>query len=82
MGSFALAVLLELASSVGADMTRLAADMQDPAIQGQLQANDSLAATLGITGTPGFLFGKQLVPGAISLDDMKKLVSAARAKAG
>jgi protein-disulfide isomerase len=60
----------------------LAADMQDPAIQGQLEANDSLAGTLGITGTPGFLFGKQLVPGAVSLDDMKKLVSAARAKAG
>jgi protein-disulfide isomerase len=56
--------------------------MEDPAIQGQLQANDSLAGTLGITGTPGFLFGKQLVPGAISLDDMKKLVSTARAKAG
>ncbi|HET6620293.1 MAG TPA: DsbA family protein [Dongiaceae bacterium] len=81
-GSFEEADLLELAASVGADKARLAADMQDPAIQGQLNANDSLAGTLGITGTPGFLFGKQLVPGAISLDDMKKLVSAARAKAG
>jgi len=81
-GSFAEADLLELAASVGADATRLAADMEDPAIQGQLQANDSLAAALGITGTPGFLFGKQLVPGAISLDDMKKLVAAARAQAG
>jgi protein-disulfide isomerase len=81
-GSFEQADLLELAASVGADKAKLAADMQDPAIQGQLEANDSLAGTLGITGTPGFLFGKQLVPGAISLDDMKKLVSAARAKAG
>ena len=60
--------------------TKLAADMEDPAIHGQLQANDSLAAELGITGTPGFLFGKQLVPGAISLDDMKKLVATARAQ--
>jgi protein-disulfide isomerase len=81
-GSFEEAALLELAASVGADTTKLAADMEDPAIQGQLQANDSLAAALGITGTPGFLFGKQLVPGAVSLDDMKKLVSAARAQAG
>ncbi len=56
--------------------------MEDPAIQGLLQANDSLAAALGITGTPGFLFGKQLVPGAISLDDMKKFVTTARAQAG
>ena len=81
-GSFEESALLELAASVGADPTKLAADMQDPAILGQLQANDSLAAALGITGTPGFLFGKQLVPGAVSLDDMKKLVSEARAQAG
>ncbi len=81
-GSFEQEDLLDLAASVGADRAKLAVDMQDPAIQGHLQANDSLAAALGITGTPGFLFGKQLVPGAISLDDMKKLVDAARAQAG
>lgn len=81
-GSFGEAALLELAASVGADRTKLATDMQDPAILGLLQTNDSLAAALGITGTPGFLFGKQLVPGAISLDDMKKLVSDVRAQAG
>lgn len=81
-GSFDQEALLDLAASVGADRAKLAADMQDPAIQGHLQANDSLAGALGITGTPGFLFGKQLVPGAISLDDMKKFVSAARAQPG
>jgi protein-disulfide isomerase len=81
-GAFEEADLLELAASVGADPVKLAADMQDPAIHGQLQANESLATALGITGTPGFLFGKQLVPGAVSLDDMKKLVTEARAKAG
>jgi protein-disulfide isomerase len=81
-GSFEEAALLDVAASVGADATKLAADMEDPAILGQLQANDSLAATLGITGTPGFLFNKQLVPGAIMLEDMKKYVAAARAQAG
>jgi protein-disulfide isomerase len=81
-GSFEQADLLDLAASAGADPAKLAVDMQDPAIQGQLQANDSLAAALGITGTPGFLFGKQLVPGAVSLDDMKKLVNEARAQPG
>lgn len=81
-GSFEQSDLLDLAASVGADPAKLAADMQDPAILGQLQATESLAAALGITGTPGFLFGKQLVPGAVSLDDMKKLVAAARAQPG
>ena len=81
-GSFEEADLLDLAASVGADPAKLAVDMQDPAIQGLLQANDSLAGALGITGTPGFLFGKQLIPGAVSLDDMKKLVNEARAQPG
>jgi protein-disulfide isomerase len=81
-GSFEQSDLLDLAASVGADPAKLAADMQDPAILGHLQANESLAGALGITGTPGFLFGKQLVPGAVSLDDMKKLVAAARAQPG
>ena len=81
-GSFEQADLLDLAASVGADPAKLAADMQDPAIQGQLQATESLAGALGITGTPGFLFGKQLVPGAVSLDEMKKFVTTARAQPG
>jgi protein-disulfide isomerase len=81
-GSFEQVDLLDLAASVGADPATLAVDMQDPAILGLLQANDSLAAALGITGTPGFLFGKQLVPGAVSLDDMKKFVNEARAQPG
>jgi protein-disulfide isomerase len=81
-GSFEQEDLLDLAASAGADRAKLATDMQDPAILGLLQANDSLAAALGITGTPGFLFGRQLVPGAVSLDDMKKFVTAARAQPG
>lgn len=81
-GSFDKSALLEVAAGVGADAAKLAADMEDPAIMAQLQANDALAASLGITGTPGFIFGRQLVPGAISLDDMRKLVAAARADAG
>ena len=81
-GSFEQADLLDLAASVGADPAKLAVDMEDPAIQGLLQANDSLAAALGITGTPGFLFGKQLIPGAVSLEDMKRLVNEARAQPG
>jgi protein-disulfide isomerase len=81
-GSFDKDALIELAASVGADPARLATDMEDPAIIAQFQANDALAASLGISGTPGFIFGRKLVPGAISLDDMKKLVADARASAG
>lgn len=81
-GSFEKDALIEVAASVGADPAKLATDMEDPAIMTQIQANDALAAKLGITGTPGFIFGRQLVPGAIPLDEMKKLVAAARGNAG
>ena len=82
-GSFDKSALLEVAAAAaGADPAQLAADMEDPAIMERLQANDAVAASLGITGTPGFIFGRQLVPGAISLEDMKKLVAAARADTG
>jgi protein-disulfide isomerase len=81
-GSFEKGALIEVAAKAGAEPGALATDMEDPAIMTQLQANDTLAAKLGITGTPGFIFGRQLVPGAISLDDMKKLVAAARGNAG
>jgi protein-disulfide isomerase len=81
-GSFEKDALIEVAASVGDDPAKLATDMEDPAIMTQIQANDALAAKLGITGTPGFIFGRQLVPGAIPLEDMKKLVAAARGNAG
>lgn len=81
-GSFEEAALLELAASVGADPQQLQSDMEDPAIAAQLEANASLAHALGISGTPGFLFGKQFVPGAIGLEEMKAKVSSARAQAG
>jgi protein-disulfide isomerase len=36
-----------------------------------------LAQSLGISGTPALVIGNQLVPGAISLDDLQKLVDQA-----
>jgi protein-disulfide isomerase len=37
-----------------------------------------LAQALGITGTPGFVIGKQLAPGAIDYETLKHLVAEAR----
>jgi protein-disulfide isomerase len=52
--------------------------MRDPEIDRELKANAELARALDITGTPGFVIGNTIVPGAIGLDDLKKLVAAAR----
>ena len=66
------------AARLGMDADRLLRDMNDPAIAARLAANTALAQSLGINGTPAFVIGSQLVPGAISLDDLQKLVDQAQ----
>ncbi|MCB8880392.1 DsbA family protein [Acidisoma cellulosilytica] len=68
--------LRSLATQLGLNGDQLIRDMDDPAIGQRLAANTTLAQQLGITGTPGIIVGTQLVPGAISLDDLQKLVAA------
>ncbi|MBY6260531.1 DsbA family protein [Azospirillum sp. 412522] len=74
------AVIMRLAKSVGLDTDRLKKDMESPDVLKVIAANQALAEKLNIRGTPAFVFGDELVPGAIRLDDMKRLTEAARAK--
>ena len=74
------AAVFQLAGSVGVDVDRLKLDMAVPEIDRMLKANANLAAALDIRGTPGFVIGNEIVPGAISLDALKQLIAAARHK--
>jgi protein-disulfide isomerase len=49
-------------------------------IEIKISKNRRLANSLGITGTPAFIVGGELVPGAISLKDLQKLVAQERKK--
>jgi protein-disulfide isomerase len=62
------------ATRLGMNADRLMRDMNDPAIAARLAANTALAQSLGINGTPALVIGNQLVPGAISLDDLQKII--------
>jgi protein-disulfide isomerase len=73
------ASILRAATEQGLDATRLKNDMQSPQIEEILERNRRLAAALKITGTPAFIIGDALVPGAIDLRTMKSLVAEARA---
>jgi len=72
--------VVELAKGVGIDTDALSGQMKDPMIEQTFAATHRQAQALGITGTPAFIVGENLVPGAISLDGMKKMVDAARGK--
>jgi protein-disulfide isomerase len=71
--------LRHMAKGLGLDPDRMLRDMNDPAIAARLAVNTALAQSLGINGTPAIVIGNQLVPGAISLDELRKLVDQARA---
>ena len=67
-----------IADSIGLDVDRLKRDMTDPEIDRALNANRSLAKALDLRGTPGFVIGDHIVPGAIDLDALKTMVADAR----
>jgi protein-disulfide isomerase len=68
----------QLAATVGIDVAKLEQDMQDPAILETINRNYALAEALGIKGTPAFIVGDELVPGAISVEEMQKRIAAVR----
>ena len=72
------AVVLKVAAETGLDIARLKSDMQQPDIEGSISRNAELAQALGITGTPGFVVGDRIFPGATDLETMKKLIEQAR----
>lgn len=74
------AIVLKIAAEAGLDVARMKSDMQQPEIQALIDRNAELAQALKITGTPGFVVGDQIFPGATNLETMKKLIEQARAQ--
>jgi len=72
------ATVMTIAGDAGLDVQRLKKDMNSPEIESVISKNMALAHILNINGTPGFIVGDQLVPGAVELADLKKLVAEAR----
>jgi protein-disulfide isomerase len=64
----------------GLDWDRLKRDMADPAIEQRLDRNLDLAHALGIDGTPAYVIGARLLPGAVELADLRAAVAQARAR--
>ena len=65
---------------LGLNYATLQKDMADPKLNEALARNLRLASALDINGTPAFIVGQQIIPGAIDMDSLAKIVSAERAK--
>ena len=70
--------IMEIAALVGLDTEKLKADMEDPAIRDALARNRELAQAIGITGTPSFVIGDEVVQGAVDLNALEELIAKAR----
>ncbi|GEO82371.1 DsbA family protein [Pararhodospirillum oryzae] len=77
-GGFSEDKILALAREQGLDAPRLKKDMTSEAVNTLLAQSYHLAQTLGISGTPAFVIGDHLVPGALSAPALKEFIAEAR----
>ncbi|WP_315834201.1 DsbA family protein [Bradyrhizobium prioriisuperbiae] len=66
---------LSAAGKLGADASAMRRDMKTDDIAAMIKENMSLGDQLGITGTPTFIVGDQILVGAVGLEQMQKAVS-------
>jgi protein-disulfide isomerase len=70
--------LSRLAEALALDPAPILERMQAPEVQAVIDANYELAQRLGISGTPTFVMGEQLVRGYVALPQMQAIVAAER----
>lgn len=69
---------LRIAEDLGLDMPRIKADMASPEVQAEIDATLKMAAGLGVRGTPAFVIGTELVPGAVGLASLRATIKQVR----
>lgn len=66
------------AKDAGADMAKLEKDLASPEVRATLEENFKLAEAMGMNGTPSYVIGKQVVIGAVGVDNLREKISIAR----
>lgn len=66
------------AEKLGLNYATMQKDMTDLALQALLDKNFNLARELDITGTPAFVIGDRLIPGAVSTDTLIEIINKER----
>jgi protein-disulfide isomerase len=70
--------LREMAGKLGLNWERLQADMKSPDVLARIDANLAMARKLELQGTPVYVVGTQLLPGAVDLAELQNAVTTAR----
>lgn len=75
-------VVRDLAGEQGLDVEQLFLDMESEAVLAHIEDNILLAQSLGINGTPSFIIGDTVLPGAVPPARLSALVAQERAGEG
>ena len=81
-GTLSDSAIKGIADQSGVNYDQLQKDMSDPKFKMVIDQTYALASALHIDGTPAYIVGDQLIPGAVELDTLKNLIDAERAKLG
>jgi protein-disulfide isomerase len=52
--------------------------MDAPDVRAALQENVGLGDKLGLTGTPAFIIGDEIIPGAVGIEPLRQVVASVR----
>jgi protein-disulfide isomerase len=74
-GEVGAAQALDVAASLGGNRVELMLDMNAKAPNDVLQANYDLAKSLNATGTPTYILGDEMIPGAMPIDQLKQKIA-------
>jgi protein-disulfide isomerase len=73
---------LAAAKDQGLDMARLEQDSASDEVNATLKEDIQLASAVGITGTPGYVIGKDVIPGAVGIAALKRQIDTSRGMGG
>jgi len=69
---------LAVAKEVGFDMARLEKDMNSDEVKNTIDENMKIADALGVSGTPSYVVGDEVIVGAVGLDALRDKIKAER----
>jgi protein-disulfide isomerase len=77
-GTITMVAIEGVAARNNIDVAKLKTDMEAPDIQTQLSSNEGLASAIGVSATPSFVIGNELITGA--MDDQEFQAKLAKAQ--
>ena len=73
-------VIFKMAKKTGLNINQLKIDMKNQEIENKLTKNREIAKLLNVNGTPAFIVGDIIYPGALQKSDLKQIIKSFREK--